>query len=142
MKNTVTALPIKLWWSHLGKWQALAVALTLFPFLIILHFSGYRKDAAIMTTMISLLFVAFATIFRSHLVSAVSFVSLTAAFIVAFNTNMIVVSATIFFVFIVLFIISAVRELEKCGIKEMVVWLSCAAEFVLILLPMLLIRSI
>ena len=142
MKNTVAASPIRLWWNHLGKWQTLAVVLVLSSFLIILHFSGYRKDSAIMATIISLLFVGFATIFRSRLVSAASFVALTAAFISAYNASLFVAFTIIFFVYIILFINSATRELEECGMKKKVVWFSCAAEFALILIPMLLIRSI
>lgn len=100
----------RLWWSRIGKWQALMVVVTLAVFFATLGITGDKATAAFAAA-----FVTFAA-------------AIVAAAIAAFAAAALVAAA------IAVVAVAIVNETPRVGKK--VVWLSYMGELLLILLPM------
>lgn len=107
MKSTVSR-PTGGWWSKLGKWQVMAVAMTLAVYFITLYFTGDEEIAAALT--------AFATFVVGVLVA---------------------VPATLAVLLVVADAVANVIEAKQYSISRKAIWFSCAGEFGLIFAPML-----
>ena len=137
-----------LFWNKLGKWQALMVILTLATFFITLYFMGDKERATSAT------FIAVATtalIFAIFAVFSSAAIFVFAVFAAFSSACYAIATAMAFFSFTPVFAVSVIGTLsvlviittsdeakKKYGIRKRFVWLSLTAEFVIILLPMLL----
>ncbi|MFH0891236.1 MAG: hypothetical protein V1867_00480 [Candidatus Falkowbacteria bacterium] len=117
---------LKTWWSVLGKWQLLAVVITLAVFCIARHITGDNNISA----FVAVVFVAFATFAASLTTFAAAFV----AVVFAITSGTTFAAALLVAAFIVA---AALIITEDLKISKKTVYLSCVAEFAVILLPIL-----
>ncbi|MFA6252840.1 MAG: hypothetical protein WCV69_01050 [Patescibacteria group bacterium] len=151
--EAVLATQASLYWSKLGKWQLLITIPTLLTFFAILYFVGDKKLAALfaaVTPIVILLVVASVSYHHIHdtqvLISgfgAILVATLVAyaatLFVCALSQPFVAVITAIITILVAIFVATLVAsEMKKHGIKKRAVWLSCATEFVIILLPVLL----
>jgi len=125
---------LKTWWSALGKWQVLITILVLAVFFITRHITGDNNIAAAVVAFTAAA-AAFAAAFAATAATAIA----TVAALVVFAT---VITFATFAAAIILAVFAAVIALvfataENQRINKKMVYLSCAAEFVVILLPIL-----
>lgn len=132
-----------LFWNKLGKWQMLAVILILTTFFITLHFTGDKKQAGVLAVFATICTFFICTI-ATDAIALAAFVALTALISIGIiSTAASVALALVSTVFVatlaIAFVLATGEVNKKYGIRKRVVWLSFAAEFVAILLPILLV---
>ncbi|MBU1202718.1 hypothetical protein KKH39_01605 [Patescibacteria group bacterium] len=131
-----------LFWNKLGKWQMLAVLLTLVVFFVALGMGN--KETAGTISALTLAAVTLTVLTVAALVlavpSAVPFVFLfaaaTASIAFAFVKGVAIIPGIAFAVAEGIAVTLAVAEVKKYGIRKRIVWFSFAAEFACIVLPM------
>ncbi|OGF36892.1 hypothetical protein A2468_07980 [Candidatus Falkowbacteria bacterium RIFOXYC2_FULL_46_15] len=115
---------LKNWWSVLGKWQVLTIFAVLAVFFITRHITGDNRTAAF-TAVVFAGFIAFVASLTVFAVAATA-----VAFAVASGTTFVTTLFVAAFLAAAVFVIT-----EDLKIGKKTVYLSCAAEFVVILLP-------
>lgn len=131
MKAVPVTPQTSLYWSKLGKWQILTAILTLAIFFITLQLTGDKRRAvhtALAATASASIILALATAFDFAALALVALAATATVVTIASAAPAVLILAGIVIAVIV----------TKSGIRERVFWLSCAAEFMIILLPMLL----
>jgi len=131
--ETAVVSKTSLFWQKIGKWQILATLLTLATFFITLHLTGDKEMAgwAVLTA------ATIATALTAAIVGIATFATFAAFVIIiaifaAFDCPLIaaIVGTVI--------AVATADDRKKCDIRQRVVWLSFVAEFMIILLSILL----
>lgn len=119
--------PTRLWWSALGKWQALTVGITLVVFFVTLGITGDKPIAAITVVTTAIAAAAFVAVFIPAFATAViaTFVAVAA-----------VATVFAFAAFAGVAFVTAFTE-KAPGVGRKAIWFSYMGEFLLVLLPML-----
>ena len=138
MKTILTSQTSRWYWSRLGMWQFLATLSTLAYFFIILHLTDDRDEAAsgafISASFAAIAFIAMAIIADDPVIFATFMIAVIA--IIADDPVTFASFAAIAAIVAYFAVASAVNNVTKHGdIRKRVVWLSFAAEFIIILLP-------
>lgn len=131
--------PTRLWWSKMGKWQALMVVATLATFFVTLGITGNTKDAVVVAFAATFAFAVFAVFaaFASvaTAVTAVTGVVATSLVVIVALAAVVVIVATFVVVFAGVVAFLVVDEVP--GVSKKAIRFSYAAEFLVIILPML-----
>lgn len=123
---------LKIWWKKVGIWQTGMALVTLAVFFIILCIIGDSKEAAPIAVGLTTAFAGVA--FASVAISAALTTS-PAAFTVA-SAALVALAAAFIAISAALTTFAFVAYEGHMGIRKKAVWLSSAAEFVVIFIPM------
>ena len=123
-----------LWWSRIGKWQALMVVATLAGFFATLCITGDKAAAVITTAVIAIGFISIPALGIATNATILALGIATIAIITAIDID---VTATTITAIIAIIVLVATIKITCVGWK--VVWSSYIGEFLIILLPMALV---
>lgn len=155
---TTAVSSVRLFLNKLGKWQGLVIIVVLLGYLIT-HFTSNEEDAgldpALLAALLAALFASVAA-FMAGTASGLSFflpslkrwfftanvtfvasITAVAAVLSTFSSVLVIIPVIATACFLVRYIATKAKE---HGVSKKTVWFSFVAEFVVILLPMLLVH--
>jgi hypothetical protein len=136
MESTISQTAASLWWSNIGKSQLLAIIVTLLAFFTTSCFSGHNEVVA---AIVAFTFPFIIMIRTASLATASAFATAAAtSFIVVMACLYVIVAFVAAVAFVAVFAFGFADKIaENQGIDKKAVWLSYAAQLIIIFVPML-----
>ena len=132
MESAIVQTGLGLWWSKVGKWQALATLVTLATFFITLYITGNKVIATYAAFVVAYAFVATAVAYAFVATAVVTFAAAVAFATAAFATAALATAALAFVVVAFAFVVvafAAGKEVKRGSKKA--TWFSYVAHFII-----------